>query len=134
MKVVVDSNIVFSALLKSPNRFCDTICLSSDEFYTPKFMFVEIFKYKERIVRQSKMPEEEVLEMLYRLILNLRFFDETLISTRNFLRGFQLVKNTDRNDLVFVALAFEIGAKLWTSDLELKNGLLAGGFDAFYEP
>ena len=58
MKVIVDSNIVFSALLKSPNRFCDTICLSGDEFYTPKFMFVEIFKYKERIVRQSKMTEE----------------------------------------------------------------------------
>ncbi len=133
MKVVVDSNIIFSALLKSPNRYCDTICLSGDEFYTPKFMFVEIFKYKERIVRQSKMPEEEVLEMLYRLILNLRFFDETLISTRNFLRAFQLVKDTDRNDLVFVALTFEIGGKLWTSDLELKNGLRAGGFDGFYE-
>ena len=134
MKVVVDSNIIFSALLKSPNRYCDTICLSGDEFYTPKFMFVEIFKYKERIVRQSKMPEEEVLEMLYRLILNLRFFDETLISTRNFLRAFQLVKDTDRNDLIFVALTFEIGGKLWTSDLELKNGLRAGGFDGFYEP
>lgn len=134
MKVVVDSNIVFSALLKSPNRYCDTICLSSDEFYTPKFMFVEIFKYKERIVRQSKMTEEEVLEMLYRLILNLHFFDETHISTRNFLRAFQLVKDTDRNDLVFVALTLEIGGKLWTSDLELKNGLRVGGFDAFYEP
>lgn len=134
MKVVVDSNIVFSALLKSPNRFCDAICLSSDEFYTPRFMFVEIFKYKERIVRQSKMSEEEVLEMLYRLILNLRFFDETHISTRNFLRAFQLVKDTDRNDLVFVALTLEIGGKLWTSDLELKNGLRAGGFDTFYEP
>ena len=134
MKVVVDSNIIFSALLKSPNRYCDTISLSSDEFYTPKFMFVEIFKYKERIIRQSKMAEEEVLEMLYRLILNLRFFDETLISTRNFLRAFQLVKDTDRNDLVFVALTFEVGGKLWTSDLELKNGLRAGGFDGFYEP
>lgn len=133
MKVVVDSNIIFSALLKSPNRYCDTICLSSDEFYTPKFMFVEIFKYKERIVRQSKMTEEEVLEMLYRLILNIRFFDETLISTRNFLRAFQLVKDTDRKDLVFVALTFEVSGKLWTSDLELKNGLRAGGFDEFYK-
>lgn len=134
MKVVVDSNIIFSALLKSPNRYCDTICLSSHEFYTPKFMFVEIFKYKERIVQQSKMPEEEVLEMLYHLILNLRFFNETLISTRNFLRAFQLVKDTDRNDLIFVALTFEVSGKLWTSDLELKNGLRAGGFDGFYEP
>jgi len=134
MKVVVDSNIIFSALLKSPNRYCDNICLSGDEFYTPKFMFVEIFKYKERIVQQSKMPEEEVLEMLYRLILNLRFFDENVISTRNFLHAFHLVKDTDRNDLIFVALTLEIGAKLWTSDLELKNGLRAGGFDGFYEP
>ena len=97
-------------------------------------MFVEIFKYKERIVRQSHLSEEEVLEMLYRLILQLRFFDEALISTRNFVRAFQLVKDTDRKDLVFVALAFEVEAKLWTSDLKLKNGLSASGFDGFYQP
>lgn len=42
MKVIADSNIVYSALLKSPNRFCDTILLSGDEFYTPKFMLVKI--------------------------------------------------------------------------------------------
>ena len=134
MKVIVDSNIVYSALLKSPNRFCDTILLSGDEFYTPKFMFVEIFKYKERIVRQSHLSEEEVLEMLYRLILQLRFFDEALISTRNFVRAFQLVKDTDRKDLVFVALAFEVEAKLRTSDLKLKKGVSSAGFDDFYEP
>lgn len=134
MKVVVDSNIVFSALLKSPNRYTDIICLSDDEFYTPKFMFVELFKHKEKIVRVSKMPEEEVLEMLYRLILNLRFFDENFIGTRNFVRAFQLVKDTDRNDLIFVALAFEIDGKLWSADAELKSSLRMSGFEAFYEP
>jgi len=134
MKVVVDSNIIYSALLRSPNRFCDNILLSGDEFYTPKFMFVEVFKYKERIVRQSHLSEEEVLEMLYRLILHLRFFDETLISTRNFVRAFQLVKDTDRKDLVFVALALETGSRLWTSDLKLKSGLRERGFNDFYEP
>jgi len=132
MKVVVDSNIVFSALLKSPNQFCDTILLSGDEFYTPKFMFVEIFKHKERIVHQSRLSEEEVLEMLYRLVLNLHFFDEKLISTRNFLRSFQMVKETDRKDLVFVALAFEITGKLWTSDQLLEKALKQNGFEEFY--
>ena len=134
MKVVVDSNIVFSALLKSPTHFCNTILLSDDVFYSPKFMFVEIFKHKERIVSQSQLSEAEVLEMLYRLILSLRFFDETLISTRNFRRAFQLVKDTDLNDLVFLALHFEVGGKLWTSDMKLKNGLRENGFNGFYEP
>ena len=97
-------------------------------------MFVEIFKHKERIVSQSQLSEAEVLEMLYRLILSLRFFDETLISTRNFLRAFQLVKDTDLNDLVFLALHFEVGGKLWTSDMKLKNGLRENGFNDFYEP
>lgn len=48
-------------------------------------MFVELFKYKTRIVEQSRLSEEEVLEILYRLKLNVHFFDESLISTRNFL-------------------------------------------------
>ncbi|MEZ4942795.1 MAG: PIN domain-containing protein [Saprospiraceae bacterium] len=134
MKVVVDSNIIFSALLRSPNRYCDAIFLSGDEFYTPKFMFVELFKYRTRIVEQSRLSEEEVLEMLYRLILNVHFFDESLISTRNFLQAFQLVKETDRKDLVFVALTIEIQAKLWTSDQVLKNGLIEKGFNEFYGP
>ncbi|MBK8969132.1 MAG: DNA-binding protein [Lewinellaceae bacterium] len=134
MKVVVDSNIIFSALLRSPNRYCDAIFLSGDEFYTPKFMFVELFKYRTRIVEQSRLSEEEVLEMLYRLILNVHFFNESLISTRNFLQAFQLVKETDRKDLVFVALTIEIQAKLWTSDQVLKNGLIEKGFNEFYGP
>lgn len=134
MKVVVDSNIVFSALLRSPNRYCDTIFLSGDEFFTPKFMFVELFKYKERIRNYSQLPEPEILEMLYRLALNLIFFDERLISTRNFLQAFQLVKDTDRKDLVFVALNLELSAKLWTSDQKLIAGLRSNGFTDFYLP
>lgn len=36
MKVVVDFNILFSALLKSPNKFSETIFLSEHEFYMPQ--------------------------------------------------------------------------------------------------
>jgi len=49
-KVIVDTNILFSALLGKSKRVRDTILTEQDiTFYSCKFVFVELFKYKETI-------------------------------------------------------------------------------------
>ena len=41
MKVVVDTNILFSALLKEGHHFADTVQLSEEsEFFIPKYAIV----------------------------------------------------------------------------------------------
>jgi predicted nucleic acid-binding protein len=52
MKVVVDTNILFSALLREENRFAETLFLDETAlFFLPRYAVVEIFKHKEKILR-----------------------------------------------------------------------------------
>jgi predicted nucleic acid-binding protein len=45
--------------------------------------------------------------------------------------GFILCKEIDEKDVLFVSLAIEINALLWTGDKKLKEGLKSKGFNNF---
>ena len=132
MKVVVDANILFSALLKTPNIYAETILLSEHSFYSPKFVFVELFKYKEKIIKYAKLPENDVLELLYRLLKSIRMMEEDQISTYNLQQAYNLCEGVDLKDIPFVALTLDLDGKLWTKDDTLKKGLIKKGFGSFY--
>ena len=132
MKIVVDTNILFSALLRRPNPYAETILLGEHSFYSPKFAFVELFKYKERIVKYAKLPENEVLELLYRLLKNIHMEEEDQISTDNLQRAYNLCEGIDLKDIPFVALTLDLDGKLWTKDDKLKKGIIKKGFNNFY--
>ena len=133
MKIVVDTNILFSALLKTPNRYAETILLGEDSFYSPKFVFVELFKYKTKIIKYSKLTEDEVLELLHRLLKNIHMEEERQISDDSLREAYDLCKDIDLKDMLFVALTLEIKGKLWTKDDKLKKGLTKNGFVDFYQ-
>jgi predicted nucleic acid-binding protein len=50
------------------------------------------------------------------------------------MKAWELCKDVDEKDMMFVALALELDALLWTTDKKLATGLLAKGFDKFYLP
>lgn len=58
MKVVIDTNILFSALLQGGQKYRDILFFENVEFYSCKYAMVEIIKYKEKIVKCSKQAEE----------------------------------------------------------------------------
>lgn len=90
MKVVVDTNILFSALLRMPNEYATTILLSEHSFYSPKFVFVELFKHKEKIVKYSKLDEDELLELLHRLLKRIRIGEEKQIAESSLREAYEL--------------------------------------------
>ena len=62
MKVIVDTNIMFSILLKDKSKERDVLFLSEDlEFFSCRFAIVELFKHKEKISKFSKLTEDEIL-------------------------------------------------------------------------
>lgn len=133
MKVVVDTNIIFAALLRENNRLLEHLLLSSSEFYSMRFVIVELFKHKERIVRHSQLQEAEMLEFLHRILTNIRFVDERLISINSYALAYRFCQETDIKDLPFLALSVELDAPLWTLDKKLIDGTLAKGFSNFYQ-
>jgi predicted nucleic acid-binding protein len=130
--VIVDTNIVFSALLKSRSAFMDFLLASQQKFYISELLIIEIFKHKEKIVEYSELSELEIARFYYLLMSKVHIFKEELISIGNWRAAHDLCKDVDEADTPFVALTLELDGLLWTGDKILKEGLKRKGFDKFY--
>jgi predicted nucleic acid-binding protein len=132
--LVVDTNIVFAALVGSRSRLRETLLVEpAVRLYCPRFLFVELFKHKERVQAATKVPPDELLELLETLLARLHFVDEAAIPVGIWLEARRLCRDVDAKDTPFVALALHLNARLWTEDAELKTGLRAKGFDRFLQ-
>ena len=133
MKVVVDTNIFFSATITQHGKLRQALFTNDVEFVAPHFAIIELFKYKDKIVKCAKQEEAEVLTWLYDVLLQVQYVNEKTLSVEARQQAYDLCKNVDIKDLPFVALTIELDALLWTGDNKLKKGLKAKGFDRFYE-
>ena len=123
-KVVVDTNIFFSFLLR--RRSTDRRSFLTDRsliFHSPRFCLVELFKHKERIMQAAELAEEELLECLNELLAGLRFIEEGSIAIGTWMEARRLCRDIDLKDSPFVALTLHLDGRLWTDDEELKTGL-----------
>ena len=131
MKVVVDSNILFSALLKADAKLAEIIL--NPAFNLEKiscyFLYIELFRHKEKMLRISKLSEEDILDVFYRLMKKITFINEETITDEDWQQAEQLTTGVDEKDMPFVALAISQRAVLWTGDRRLLEGLQAQGFE-----
>ena len=127
-KIVVDANILFSALLKRNNPYIKILLNSNCRFFAPKFIFIELFKHKNKIQKFSSLSEEEVIELLKVVIENIEFLSLKGIDRETLQKGYELCKD-DPLDAPFVALSLFLDAKLWTGDKKLCRSLLEKGLD-----
>jgi predicted nucleic acid-binding protein len=136
VKIVVDTNIIFSALLRENNGYANTLIVNTDnhDFHAVYFTLVELFKHKERINQYSKLSPDDILEVLYELLKHIHITNDDLISISAWKQSIQLTHDVDIKDAPNIALTIELGGQLWTNDKALKDGLRAKGFNAFFEP
>ncbi len=133
--VVVDANIAFKALVATRGDLRDRFDPSATvRLFSPRFVFVELFKNKERLVRATRLSEDELLEALHTLVSRMEFVTEMNIPMGTWMEAHRLCHAVDENDTPYVALTLHLDGRLWTEDRELKQGLRAKGFDRFYEP
>ncbi len=133
-RIVVDTSIFFSLLLRRDaglrKRFLTN---NATTFHCPRFVFVELFKHKERIAQATALSEEELLECLYELLARVHFLDEGSIPIGTWVEARRLCRDVDPKDAPFVALTLHVDGRLWTGDIALQAGLKAKGFDRFWE-
>lgn len=130
--IIVDTNLIFSALVNKNSKIATFLLQPNQTLVMPKFGFVELFKHKEKICKVSKHSPDEILEILYELIRHIDFFDENTLSANALQGAWELVKDIDPKDMLFVALTLEINGLFWTGDTKLRTGLQAKGFEAFF--
>lgn len=130
MKIIVDTNIVFSAILNSNSRI-GKILLNSKEhfqFFTCNYLRVEIQRHRNKLLKITKLPEDQLTELEDLIIQKITFIDERLIPPDVLVKTEIQLKTIDPNDTVFVALTKHLGGKLWTGDMQLYNGLKSRRF------
>lgn len=132
--VVVDTNVLFSALLKSDSIFSEQLLTADARFFICELAVIELFKHKNRIVQYSALPENEILQAYYLLLRRVSLYKEDLIRREIWKQAYTLCKGIDENDTPHVALTLELDGLLWTTDRRLIRGLENVGFDQFFRP
>ncbi len=123
MKIVLDSNIVFSALLSSDNKFKYLIYNKQFNLFSCNFLFVEIFKHKVKIESISKLKEDELLSQFANILSRIQFIPEKLIPREIFNKAYRICKDIDEADTPFIALTMFLNAKFLTGDKKLIKAL-----------
>jgi predicted nucleic acid-binding protein len=133
--VIVDANIAFKALVSQRGDLRDRLDPNTKaNFYTPGYLFVELFKHKTRLAHATGLPEDQLLEALHTLASRLEFINEASISLGHWMAAHRLCKGVDEQDTPYIALTLHLDGRLWTEDAHLKQGLRARGFQDFFEP
>lgn len=130
MKIVVDTNIVFSSLLNADSQIHDILFNSQGifDFYTPEFMEGELGRYSDKISQFSKLDENRMAEAKLRLLRCVNLISENLITEFYWQEALFLTKDVDEDDTPFVALAMQLQCPLWTGDKKLIEGVKMKGF------
>ena len=130
MKIVVDTNIVFSAILNIDSNIAKILINSKNkfDFYSCEFLKNEIYQHKNKILKITGYNQSEFLEIEYLVIKNISFLNHKLVGRENLTKAKNILKEIDVNDAPFFAMAKHLKAKLWTGDKVLINGLNSFGY------
>lgn len=131
MKIVVDTNIVFSAILNSTSRIGQILITSKTnfQFYSCVFLKTELAKHQKKLLKLTKLKSEELEELQQLISQNITFIHEGLLPENTIIDAEKLLKDIDINDAIFLALTKNLKAKLWTGDKELIKGLKIKKFE-----
>ena len=125
MIIVVDTNIVFSALL-NPNSLIGELLMNVQEkitFVAPEFLIDEIEKYSPKIEKFSKLDAHYINILKSCIWKVITFVNEAKISDYNWTKAYQLLENIDEKDTPFLALALQLNSQIWTGDKKLISGI-----------
>jgi len=130
--VVVDTNLIFSALIPKASRIREILFESNMTFYSPNFLITEIYSHKDKLLKSSKLTEPEFYLYFNGIIERMTFIPTDFIGKESRKKAYDLCKNIDAKDTPFIALAIELGIPVWTGDKKLKDGLKLKGYQDFY--
>lgn len=125
MRIVVDSNIAFSAILNSNSKIGTIILYPKTQlnFYSTNQLLEEIEEHKGKLKSLSGYSETELDQIINLITQKIRFINIKLIPHEIFRKALSLTHDVDIDDTEFVALAEHAKAKLWTGDKKLIQGL-----------
>ena len=129
-KLIVDANILMSTLITQHGKVAHTFLKLAKEYHlvSCQFLYIELFKHKDRILKASKLEENVFLDYLLSVLNNIEFISEILIPEDVMKQAQELVLGIDERDVNYVALSIYLNVPIWTRDRKLSLGLQDKGF------
>lgn len=117
MKIVVDANVIFSAIIQ--RKFTsEMLACKKFDFYAPEFIFVELETYRDILKEKGKLNDLEFDLVIAELCKK--------IKPTSYLEFCHLLSHArricpDKNDVMYFALAMKLNCPLWSNDKRLKT-------------
>jgi predicted nucleic acid-binding protein len=132
--IIVDTNILFSALVRTESAFSRILIRSEREFVVCETTLAELFRKKEKLVRATRMDDAALTRGYYLLLKRVQLHKEVSIPRPCWHEAYELCRGIDEEDAPQVALTLALDGLLWTGDKVLRSGLSEKGFDRFFTP
>lgn len=119
MKLVLDANILFSALIKE-SHIRHFLLLSENDFYMPGFVLEEVRDHLRELEEKSALPARRIFEVLEEIITLSKI---KIIPLSDFKKREKEAErfSPDPDDVPYLALALHLGCALWSNDKRLKE-------------
>lgn len=133
MRIVVDTNIAFSAILNTNSRIAQILLHSKQRFnfYSTYQLILEIEEHKSKLKKIASYSDVELSTSISLVTSRIRFIDGRLIPPLAYQKAEILTANVDIDDTEFIALVDHLKGKFWSGDKELQKGLVAKGWNKF---
>lgn len=118
MKLIVDANVLFSALIKD-GLTAELLISDKLQLFAPEFLFTEFAKYKELILRKTHRNEEEFNNFLE--ILKEQIYIVPKKEIMPFMDEADKI-SPDPKDTIYLGLAIALKSNIWSNDKKLKQG------------
>jgi len=120
LNIVLDSNILFSALIKD-SLTRKMIILHTEILLFPSVIFDEMEKHKGELLRKSEMNIEQFETLLEILLHNVQIIPTDILRPYK-KKAYDLVKDIDPDDALIIACALAYPRSiLWSDDKKLKQ-------------
>ncbi len=125
MKVVVDTNILFSAVLNTNSKIGKILLQpkSGITFFAPEVLMFEIKKHQNKLQKFTNNSNKEIDELVRLLTKRIKFIHFELIPAEILQKTEVMLQKIDIDDTEFVALTEYVKGRLWTGDKKLIRGL-----------
>jgi len=117
MKLIVDTNCVISALIKSA-KSRDIICSPRFTLSAPEHLISEVMNHKQDIIEKSGMTDAEYDELVGIMLSNIAIIPD--IEYKKYKEeAVKLAKHEE--DIPFLALSLAKNIPIWSNDSDMKQ-------------
>lgn len=117
MLLVIDANILFSALIKD-SKTAELLLFDKLELIAPEKIFLEFKKYKNEILSKTHRDDKEFLLTLSVFKDKIKIIPESEI--KSFLEKANSI-SVDPNDIQYFAVALKFNCPIWSNDIHFEK-------------